>query len=429
IIGYQAGKGTALHNKYGNVFLGYMAGYSEHGSNKLYIENSNSSTPLIYGEFDNDILAVNGSLGIGTDSPGEKLDVSGNIKASGTIQSGSSIVIDGTGTTQGTITESHGKISFDDETLVTTGNVGIGTTNPATALDVNGQIRMSTGAADGYIPVSDANGVMTWSSPGTITADTMNLIADADSDTKILVEESPDEDYIRFKVQNVELMKMGPKTGTLEIAASSSAYNTASPGWQSFTAPGNGAILSFEIKYNTSGGSPTKSFKIYEGEGTGGAELSSLGPYTLSNGWNTIPLSTPVSMTSGQKYTIRFTTYAGIGISSSNPYPYGRSSHYAHEDFSVRVNWISNARAVYINTALEVNNTVAATAFVGDGSGLTGITGDNLGDHTATQALNLNTNNITNGGTVTATAFVGDGSGLTGISGDNLGNHTATQAF
>ncbi|MCP4088980.1 MAG: hypothetical protein GY746_04220, partial [Gammaproteobacteria bacterium] len=69
IIGYQAGKGTALHNKYGNVFLGYMAGYSEHGSNKLYIENSNSSTPLIYGEFDNDILCVNGSLSIGTTSP------------------------------------------------------------------------------------------------------------------------------------------------------------------------------------------------------------------------------------------------------------------------------------------------------------------------------------------------------------------------
>ncbi|MCP4091224.1 MAG: hypothetical protein GY746_15750, partial [Gammaproteobacteria bacterium] len=113
-----------------NVFLGYMAGYSEHGSNKLYIENSNSSTPLIYGEFDNDIVAVHGSLGIGTDSPGEKLDVSGNIKASGTIQSGSSIVIDGTGTTQGTITESHGKISFDDETLVTAGSIGTGTSTP-----------------------------------------------------------------------------------------------------------------------------------------------------------------------------------------------------------------------------------------------------------------------------------------------------------
>jgi len=34
---------------------------------------------------------------------------------------------------------------------------------------------------------------------------------------------------------------------------------------------------------------------------------------------------------------------------------------------------------------------------------------------------------VSNTGTVTATSFVGDGSGLTGIAGDNLGNHTATQ--
>ncbi len=54
---------------------------------------------------------------------------------------------------------------------------------------------------------------------------------------------------------------------------------------------------------------------------------------------------------------------------------------------------------------------------------------DNLGNHTATQTLNLNGNGISNGDTVTATAFVGDGSGLTGISGDDLGNHTATQTL
>ncbi len=73
--------------------------------------------------------------------------------------------------------------------------------------------------------------------------------------------------------------------------------------------------------------------------------------------------------------------------------------------------------------------TVNATAFVGDGSGLTGTPGDNLGSHIATQPLNLNGNDLSNGGTVTASAFVGDGSGLTGIAGDNLGNHTAAQTL
>ena len=61
-LGTAAGYKT---NGYGNVFLGYQAGYNETGSYKLYIDNSNTATPLIYGEFNNDILAINGKVGIG----------------------------------------------------------------------------------------------------------------------------------------------------------------------------------------------------------------------------------------------------------------------------------------------------------------------------------------------------------------------------
>ena len=50
-------------------------------------------------------------------------------------------------------------------TINQSGNVGVGTTDPTNQLDVDGQIRMRTGATNGYIPVSDANGVMTWSDP------------------------------------------------------------------------------------------------------------------------------------------------------------------------------------------------------------------------------------------------------------------------
>ncbi|MEW6481912.1 MAG: tail fiber domain-containing protein, partial [bacterium] len=53
----------------GNLFLGYQAGYHETGSNTLYIDNSDTSHPLIYGEFDNDIVKINGKLGVGT-TPG-----------------------------------------------------------------------------------------------------------------------------------------------------------------------------------------------------------------------------------------------------------------------------------------------------------------------------------------------------------------------
>ncbi|MFK5981408.1 MAG: hypothetical protein QM499_00720, partial [Flavobacteriaceae bacterium] len=59
-LGYQ----TLFTNISGssNVALGHRAGYYETNSNRLYIENSASSTPLIYGEFDNDLIRINGDF-------------------------------------------------------------------------------------------------------------------------------------------------------------------------------------------------------------------------------------------------------------------------------------------------------------------------------------------------------------------------------
>ena len=54
------------------------------------------------------------------------------------------------------------------------GNVGVGTSSPTEKMDVNGRIRMRTGALNGYIPVSDNNGVMTWTSPDSMIVN-MNI--------------------------------------------------------------------------------------------------------------------------------------------------------------------------------------------------------------------------------------------------------------
>lgn len=66
LLGYQAGAlvttggtntllgaatGGSLATGTGNVFIGYQAGGTETGSNKLYIANSNTTTPLIGGDF------------------------------------------------------------------------------------------------------------------------------------------------------------------------------------------------------------------------------------------------------------------------------------------------------------------------------------------------------------------------------------------
>ena len=59
--------------------------------------------------------------------------------------------------------------------------IGIGVTSPSNKLDVNGKIRMrgSSGYA-GYVPVSDVNGVMTWTDPALIqTMDDQALVLNA----------------------------------------------------------------------------------------------------------------------------------------------------------------------------------------------------------------------------------------------------------
>lgn len=47
-----------------NVFLGWHAGKGSTGSNTLFIDNSDDTTPLIYGDFATDNLVFNGKVGI-----------------------------------------------------------------------------------------------------------------------------------------------------------------------------------------------------------------------------------------------------------------------------------------------------------------------------------------------------------------------------
>jgi hypothetical protein len=60
VMGYNSGFSNVTGS--GNVFLGYQAGYNETDSNKLYIDNSSTNTPLIYGDFGLDTAVVNGNL-------------------------------------------------------------------------------------------------------------------------------------------------------------------------------------------------------------------------------------------------------------------------------------------------------------------------------------------------------------------------------
>jgi len=71
-IGSTAGQNAAA-TATGNVFLGYGAGANEAGSNLLYINNGPASTPLIYGDFAAEQVAI----GTTTLADGYSLSVGG----------------------------------------------------------------------------------------------------------------------------------------------------------------------------------------------------------------------------------------------------------------------------------------------------------------------------------------------------------------
>jgi len=162
-MGFQAGQ-TSLGT--GSVFIGYQAGQSETGSERLYVDNSNTTTPLIYGEFDNDLLRINGTLNInnaynlpttdGTTSQVMTTDGAGNLSWGAAI--GDNL---GNHTATNNVELNGNWLSNDGGNegiyVATDGDVGIGTTTPnavltlkTTATNLNSGLQLSNGAADWY---------------------------------------------------------------------------------------------------------------------------------------------------------------------------------------------------------------------------------------------------------------------------------------
>jgi hypothetical protein len=156
IFGYQAGY---LNNTgSNNVFLGSNAGYNEKGSNKLYIDNSNTTTPLIYGDFSTDVVNINGKLGVGTPAPDAPLTVYGTTHFFPNMVGGVDARLLSISTTfiNPTFSDNNfpvvlGTGGGNQPLILDAARVGIGTNNPQSKLDVNGDIYINSGIDDNYV--------------------------------------------------------------------------------------------------------------------------------------------------------------------------------------------------------------------------------------------------------------------------------------
>ncbi|MCB9813502.1 MAG: phage integrase N-terminal SAM-like domain-containing protein [Pseudomonadales bacterium] len=149
-IGYQAG----YQGSVGSVMIGYQAGSNETGSNRLYIANSNTATPLIYGLFS----GTGAGLTIHSQATdGVPLRVKGIASQASNLQEWQNSA----GTVLGAVDEN--------------GNIGIGSSNPGYALDVVGELNLTdairvagNAGTSGYLLTSSAGGANTWTDPASL---------------------------------------------------------------------------------------------------------------------------------------------------------------------------------------------------------------------------------------------------------------------
>lgn len=170
-IGAFAGSATTTGND--NVFIGNSAGSAEAGtsSNKLYIENTNAnaSNALVYGEFDTNILRVNGTLQVNNpaNANGYALpNVRGN--ANEVLRTDG---VGGTSWVSSTSLETDPQVSsvtnnripkWNGTTLIDGIISDNGTTVTVSGTTSTTNLQMTSGATANFILQSDAAGNGTW---------------------------------------------------------------------------------------------------------------------------------------------------------------------------------------------------------------------------------------------------------------------------
>jgi hypothetical protein len=330
-----------------------------------------------------------GRMGLGINSPRTALDVVGTVNAT-------AFVGDGSGLT--------GLVSWDksgNDVFHTGRKIGVGTSAPSTALDVVGTVNATAFVGDG----SQLTGLVSWDKSGSDVFHTGRKIG------------------LGTSAPSTALDVVGTVNATAFVGDGSGLTNLG--GWDR-----DGGVFYTTKNIGIGTTQPESALHVV-------TEKSSIKTYDYG-------VETVVDTTDGWSRGMRFRNkndgktalfgglngmaYIATGFDASTD-PTGYHSVRVVVDHAGRMGLGTNSP----RTALDVVGTVNATAFVGDGSGLTGLVSwDKSGDdvfHTARKigvgtsapstALDVVGTVRATGlqvvGTVNATAFVGDGSGLTGL--------------
>lgn len=273
-------------------------------------------------------------------------------------------------------------VTIGDDLLVGAGGkVGIGSTNPSEALDVNGVLAIQDTAsepADTAAKLYNNGGELFWNgaqltSSGAINAPTPGLQAVTDqgaattngiSAATLDTGQGANELYpMNQAVQttsDVAFRSISATTATLESAFADSLYLTTlgsstseafdqicdSPHFllmtsfaaQSFTAGLTGDLIRFD--YGNFGGPQFPlEVRLYQGDGTGGTQL---GSWTLtpvwSDGWFQLELSPSAPLTSGQQYTMWIQGMMPLEMlhSSGDPYAGGKLHGFGDDAMDIK---------------------------------------------------------------------------------------------
>jgi hypothetical protein len=441
-----------------NAFTVNTAGAITAAANTFIVNSTGAITAVTgitttgaYTQSGNGINAFSGNVGLGSATPGQRLDITGTVRTIGFTMSGQTPISgyvltasDSSGdttwaspgavggwTVSGTnvYETSGGNVGIGTNLLTTAaltvmnGNVGIGTWIPATMLDVNGSVRMTgltltgNGAAAGNVLVTNAIGVGTWmptGTLGTISGLTTNYVTKASSASSIT------NSLIFDNGVNVGIGSANPGAaldvnGMISVEGAGNSYFSSNVGIGS-TAPGQAIDVNGTVRMTgltlTGNGAASGNVLVTNGIGVGTWMPASTLPGTgASNYWlNDITGNVGIS-----------TTYA-VGIGTSFVGGTGEAALSIMNGNVGIGTWVPKAQ-------LDVEGTLSTTYFAGNVGIGTIAPSANFGvqGNSVLGSVGSSTDNITSSGTGSFAG--GNAIHTTGNIGSILASSTGSFAF